>query len=140
MRQGIIITPDPAPASNPITAIVPTPAIPNPPENEPAYCGMNIADVNDEVSLYSASQKMAILTNLNLVPLPRTVNHWVELCSGGMVAGLTAALTNSITVKFVTLIEKNRTVRFLANTRIISLHHQHPALLPMSAISKPFQL
>jgi site-specific DNA-cytosine methylase len=57
-----------------------------------------------------------------------------------MIAGLTSALANNITVKFVTLIEKNKTVRFLANTRLMALHHQHPTLLPMSAISKPFQL
>ena len=38
------------------------------------------------------------------------------------------------------LIEKNMTVRFLANTRLISLHHSHHTLLPLLAIGKPFHL
>ncbi len=47
---------------------------------------------------------------------------------------------STIAVKLVTLTEKNGTVRFLANTRLMSLNHDHPTLLPMLAISKPFQL
>ncbi len=69
---------------------------------------MNIVDVSDDVSPYPASHKMATLTSLNVVPLPRIVNHWVELCNGGMVAGLTAALANNIIVKLVTLSHREK--------------------------------
>jgi hypothetical protein len=74
LRQGIVITPDSGPAP-----IATTPAILDNPENENEneldYCGVNVTDVNDEASLYFASQNMATLTDLNVVPLPRTVNH-----------------------------------------------------------------
>ncbi len=57
---------------------------------------------------------MARIHKLPLSPIPGTVDHWLELCSGGMLAGLSAALANGITVKSVTLVKKSRMVRYMA--------------------------
>ena len=53
---------------------------------------------------------MANLTKLPIVQLPKAVDHWVELCSGGMIAGLSATLANGIEVNTVTIVEKSTMV------------------------------
>ena len=83
---------------------------------------------------------MARIHKLPLNPIPSAVNHWLELCSGGMLAGLSAALANGITVKSVTLVEKSRMVRYMAAARLHALHQLHPTLLSNKAIDHPFKV
>ena len=54
--------------------------------------------------------QMANLTKLPIVQLPKTVNRRVELCSGGMIAGVSAVLANGVQVNTVTIVEKSRMV------------------------------
>ena len=70
--------------------------------------------------------QMANLTKLPIVQLPKAVDHWVELCSGGMIAGLSAALANGVQVNMVTIVEKSRMVRFMATHRLEMLSRQCP--------------
>ena len=83
---------------------------------------------------------MIPLKELLVVPIQSEVNHCVELYNGGMLAGLSSALANGITVNTVSLVEKNRTVRFMSNCRLYNLQRQYPQLLSASAIEHPFQL
>ncbi len=83
---------------------------------------------------------MARIRKMPLSPIPDTVDHWLELCSGGMLAGLSAALANGIMVRYVTLVEKSRMVRYMAAARLNALHQLHPALLSSKAIDHPFKV
>jgi hypothetical protein len=83
---------------------------------------------------------MARIHKMPLNPVPSTVDHWLELCSGGMLAGLSAALASGIAVKTVTLIEKSRMVRFMVVARLSALHQLHPTLLSNEAIDHPFKV
>ena len=91
------------------------------------YCGMNAASVivsntfayqSQTRSIALTMPSMAKLQLLPTLPLPLIINHWVEACSGGMLARLSVALLAGITIKRVTLVEKNRTVRFIAANRL----------------------
>ena len=81
---------------------------------------------------------MANLQTLPITPPGRTINHWLEICSGSMLAGLTAALAAGMTIKRVTLVERNRAVRYMAANRLSQLQIQHPSQLSLSAIGQPF--
>jgi site-specific DNA-cytosine methylase len=83
---------------------------------------------------------MARIHMMPFSPVPSTVDQWLELCSGGMLAGLSAALANGVTVKTVTLVEKSRMVRYMAVARLNALHQLHPALLSRQAIDHPFKV
>ena len=69
------------------------------------FCGVNVANmfVNDN-SAYSsptnciALPPMADLQSLPVSPPGQTISHWLELCSGSMLAGLTAALAAGIAI------------------------------------------
>jgi hypothetical protein len=102
------------------------------------YCGMNATPqvVIDTIPRYPTSHNalsqhysMAELHKIPTSPLPTIVKHWVELCSGGMLAGLSAALSNGVTIKRVTLVEKNRVVRFIAGRMLTKLQSKYPAQL-----------
>ena len=71
------------------------------------YCGMNVMNspssyraLSPPISMVPVqnfpSQQMAILKDIPVRPLSRYVDHWLELCSGGMIAGISAALNNGI--------------------------------------------
>jgi site-specific DNA-cytosine methylase len=73
-------------------------------------------------------------------PVPELIEHWLELCSGGLLAGLSAALANGYKIKTVTLVEKSRMVRYMAAARLRTLQRQHPKLLSQAAIDHPFKV
>ena len=83
---------------------------------------------------------MAGLTKLPIVQLPKAIYHWVELCSGGMIAGLSATLANGIRVNTVTIVEKSRMVRFMATYRLETLARQYPTQLKESAVKNSFKV
>ena len=57
-----------------------------------------------------------------------------------MLAGLSAALANGITIETVTLLEKSRMVRYMAAARLSALQKLHPKLLTAEAIDHPFKV
>ena len=63
-------------------------------------------------------QQMASLKDIPIRPLSRYVDHWLELCSGGMIASISAALNNGIQINTVSLVENNRLIRYQASTRL----------------------
>lgn len=62
---------------------------------------------------------MARLYKLPIRPFPTTIENLVELCRGGRLAGLSAALANGITIKTVALLEM---ARYMATARLRSSH------------------
>ena len=113
------------------------------------YCGVNATHqgVIDKIPRYLTSHNapsqhlsMAKLHEIPTSPLPTIVHHWVELCSGGMLAGLSAALSNGMTINRVTLVEKNRAIRFIAGRMLARLQSKHPAQLSPEAISAAFHI
>lgn len=83
---------------------------------------------------------MAKFHTLPISPIPTTIDHWVELCRGGIIADLSVALANGITIKTITLLEKIMMVRYMATARLRALQHQHPALLSQDAIDHPLKV
>jgi hypothetical protein len=111
------------------------------------FCGTNVSNMfvtNDfaySSPVHSTANTLPPMANLQTLPITppgHTINHWLELCSGSMLAGLTAALAVGITIKRVTLVERNRAVRYMAANRLSQLQTQHPSQLSLSAISQPF--
>ena len=113
------------------------------------YCGVNTASTivsnnfaystpPDSIS-HRTLPRMANLQKLPTSPLPSTVNHWMEICCGGMLAGLSAALSTGIIINRVTLVEKSRAIRYIAAHRLSQLQQQYPAQLNHSAIQDPFR-
>ena len=104
------------------------------------FCGTNVSNIfvtNDLAypsPIHSNALTLPPMENLQTLPITaptHTINHWLELCSGSMLAGLTAALAAGMTVKRVTLVERNRTVRYMATNRLSQLQAQHPSQLSL---------
>ena len=111
------------------------------------FCGANVSNmfVTNSLAYSSLTDRiasplppMANLQTLPITPLGRIISHWLELCSGNMLAGLAATLLVGITVHRVSLVERNRTVSTMAANRLAQLQAQHPSQLSLSAISQPF--
>ena len=83
---------------------------------------------------------MSKINALPITTIPTVVDHWIELCSGGLLAGLSTTLSNDIAVKAVTLVEKSNMVRYTASARLRALHHQHPHILDKSVVDHPFSV
>ena len=113
------------------------------------FCGTNVSSmfVTNDLAYLSPTNGIAPslppmpnLQTLPITPPGRTIGHWLELCSGSMIAGLTAALSVGITVQRVTLVERNRAVRYMAANRLIQLQAQYPSQLSLNAIHQPFSV
>ncbi len=87
----------------------------------------------------SLPQQMASLRDIPIRPLSRYVNHWLELCSGGMIAGVSAALNNGVQINTISLVENNRLVRYQASARLQRLQADFPHLLSPQSILHPFR-
>ena len=84
-------------------------------------------------------QQMASLKDIPIRPLSKYVDYWLELCSGGMIAGISAALNNGIQINTVSLVENNRLIRYQASARLQRLQADFPHLLSNQAILQPFR-
>jgi hypothetical protein len=100
------------------------------------FCGANISnmfvtsDLAYTAPVHSIAPTLPPMANLQTLPIvapERTINHWLELCSGSMLAGLTAALAAGMTIKRVTLVERNRAIRYMAANRLSQLQAQYPS-------------
>ena len=112
------------------------------------FCGTNVSSmfVTNDLA-YSSTTNIALslpqmpnLQTLPITPPGRTIGHWLELCSGSMLAGLTATLSVGITIQRVTLVERDRTVRYMAANRLAQLQAQYPSQLSLHAITQPFSV
>ena len=111
------------------------------------FCGTNISNmfVTNDLAYLSTENHitpaLAPMANLQVLPITspkHTINHWLELCSGSMLAGLTAALATGIKINRVTLVERNRGVRYMAANRLAQLQRQYPSQLRPDAVRDPF--
>ena len=84
--------------------------------------------------------QMSNLHDILIRPLINHVGHWLELYSGGMIAGISVALNNGIHIHSVSLVENNRLVRYQASSRLQRLQTDFPHLLSPQSISQPFRL
>ena len=117
---------------------------PNEEPDQPKHqCFMAIANDRDQAYLSSGSAQQPQMSKISALPItmiPAVVDHWIELCSGGLLAGLSAALSNGIVVRSVTLVEKSNMVRYTASARLRALHHEHPHLLDKDVVDHPFSV
>ena len=78
---------------------------------------------------------MATLGHCRICPLPRHIEHLVELCSGGTLAFLTKVLASGATIGCFTLSESSNSIRYVALHRLRTLQAEYPRQLPLSAIA-----
>ena len=78
---------------------------------------------------------MATLTDCEIRPLPRHIEHLVELCSGGTLAFLTKILAKGVSIGCFSLSESSNSIRYVALHRLRTLQAQYPKQLPLSAIA-----
>ena len=69
---------------------------------------------------------MKCLTDLNIVPIPKVIKHWLDLCSGGTLVGILSALKAGHTIEKVTIVEKNHTIRYVARQCLLKLTSRFP--------------
>jgi hypothetical protein len=77
---------------------------------------------------------MKCLTDLDVVPVPHVIHHWLDLCSGGTLVGVLSALQVGHTIKKITIVEKNHTIRYVAKQCLLKLTSRFPEQLSWEAI------
>ena len=103
----------------------------NPSTRESGHVNVHHASVEAKMSL---ATPMMSLTDLDIVPVPKVIEHWLDLCSGGTLVGVLPSLKAGYTIKRVTIVEKNYTIRYVAKQCLLKLTSRFPKPLSWEAI------
>ena len=77
---------------------------------------------------------LAIVKGIEVKPLPVVIDHWVELCCGGTLVGVLSALNVGYVIKRVTIVEKNRSIRYVAKQCLLEFTSSFPTQIGYEAI------